>query len=611
MNKRLISLILIISISLLTACGGGNNSDVESQGEVVIGLTDAEGDFLAYAVAVKSLTLTQDNGKVVDTLPLAEDAVVDFTQYTELTEFFTAATIPSGKYVKATMVLDYNEADIQVEVNGEPVVAMVQDSEGNPISELEVAVSLANHGPLVVVPGVPAHLTLDFDLEASNAVDLTNPLEPIVTVEPVLIADLMLEDPKEHRMRGLLHSVNEDENFIKLALRPFFKKHGNYGRFKAHVDEETAYEIDGVAYTGSDGLAVMDEMDRGIWVVVLGMLDMESRHFKANEVYAGSSVPGSDLDVVRGAVISRQGDVVTVNAGTVVKSDGSLLFNVDVVVTLNDEIPVSRQLSNEAFTIDDISVGQRIVFGGLLEGDVNDGLTMEHPERVRMLISQAAGNVVSTDTLNSELVVDLSSMNARGISNYDFSGTGIDAANDADADNYQVNTSTLPLENHAIYEPVRVRGFVAPFATAPADFNAQTIISVVEMRARMMVNWVPASESPFVSLSTDAIVVSLNDITGPLHHVRRKGVHTDLLTLGNDPVLVAADGKASVYSIHQGGPVEVFTDFDAFSIALSERIESGSLVRHVSADGYFADASSTLSAHRISVVLNPAPSQSQ
>jgi hypothetical protein len=40
----------------------------------------------------------------------------------DLTEFVTAATIPSGTYVSATLNLDYTNADIQVDDgNGAPV----------------------------------------------------------------------------------------------------------------------------------------------------------------------------------------------------------------------------------------------------------------------------------------------------------------------------------------------------------------------------------------------------------------------------------------------------------------------------------------------------------
>lgn len=107
-------MVLSLAGMTLSACGGGSGTgDVNDSGEVVVALTDAEGDFASYTVDVLSLTLTKANGAVVETLPLSTQ--VDFARYTDLTEFLTAATVPSGVYVKGTMVLDYRAADIWVE----------------------------------------------------------------------------------------------------------------------------------------------------------------------------------------------------------------------------------------------------------------------------------------------------------------------------------------------------------------------------------------------------------------------------------------------------------------------------------------------------------------
>ena len=81
---------------------------------MVIGLTDQEGDFHSYTVDVLSLTLTKLNGAVVETLPL--NTRIDFAQYTEMTEFLTAATIPSGVYVKAQM--QRTERELTRKING-------------------------------------------------------------------------------------------------------------------------------------------------------------------------------------------------------------------------------------------------------------------------------------------------------------------------------------------------------------------------------------------------------------------------------------------------------------------------------------------------------------
>src|SRR6267143_4800236 len=112
----------------LSAC----RSSTDEMGVVGISLTDAAGDFLSYTVDVTSLTLTKADGTVVQALP--QRARVDFSRFVDLTEFVTAVTIPAGSYVSATLNLDYNNADIQVDDgNGVPVPvapANIHDSQG-------------------------------------------------------------------------------------------------------------------------------------------------------------------------------------------------------------------------------------------------------------------------------------------------------------------------------------------------------------------------------------------------------------------------------------------------------------------------------------------------
>ncbi|WP_455219564.1 DUF4382 domain-containing protein, partial [Kaarinaea lacus] len=162
---------LLMVLLAVAGCSSSNDpgSDDGSSGELLISLTDAPGGFSTYTVDVLSLTLTTASGAVVETLPI--NTRVDFAQYADLTEFLTAATVPSARYVKATMQLDYQNAEIWVldSSNNEPVrVDNFSDIEGNPIDTLEVSVHLENRNSLVIVPGVPAYLTLDFNLDASN-----------------------------------------------------------------------------------------------------------------------------------------------------------------------------------------------------------------------------------------------------------------------------------------------------------------------------------------------------------------------------------------------------------------------------------------------------------
>ncbi len=470
---------------ILSACGGGGSGDsAADSGDVIIGLTDAEGDFASYTVDVLSLTLTRANGTVVETLPLSTR--VDFAQYTDLTEFLTAATVPSGVYVKGTLVLDYGNADIRVEnAAGEAVtVDNLVDAAGNPLAQVEVSVRLEDRNRLVVAPGVPAHLTLDFDLQASNTVTFDSAGVPTVTVSPFLLAEVEAQHNKTHRLRGPLKQVDTDAGKFQVYLRPFrhrvadWQRH--FGVLNVFTDSDTVYEIDGIGYQGEAGLAVMDTLPRYSAVVVVGDVRLNPRRFLARQVYAGSSVPGGNMDVVRGSVVARSGNSLTVKGATLFRMDGSILFNDTVTVLLADSTRVGKQLSAEPADIGDVSVGQRVTVFGFITNPSVEALELDASSGyLRMELSSVRGariGVVGIPEQPLPFVVDVVSINGRDVALYDFTGTGTDPANDADPDYYEVDGSTLDLSAIVEGSPVAVRGHVRPFGQAPMDFEAWTVV---------------------------------------------------------------------------------------------------------------------------------------
>ena len=162
-------MLLLIASAALVGCsgGGGMNSNAPATGTpgaqscnatdcspLFIGITDADGDFLSYSVDVVSLTLKKATGTVVETLPVSTR--VDFAQLVDLTEFVTAATIPNGTYVEGTMRLDYSNADVTVEVNGEPRPATIVGQDGQPLGQVDVQIMLDDRNHVVIGPGRPA-----------------------------------------------------------------------------------------------------------------------------------------------------------------------------------------------------------------------------------------------------------------------------------------------------------------------------------------------------------------------------------------------------------------------------------------------------------------------
>jgi hypothetical protein len=384
--KRIGLLMLSLCLPIiLHGCGGGSNSggSASSEGQVLIGLTDAAGDFAQYAVDVTAIKLHKVDGTVVNAIPTNGITTVDFAQLTNMTEFMTAATVGAGAYDKVVLTLDYTNADIEVYgTDGTSIVSVSPDNitgeDGNKITTIDVTVQLDSN--LLVVGGRSAHMALDFNLASNNIVTLEqvqiNPSDPSATdvahlkVTPIITADLTPDTNKTQRFRGTLQSVDTTENnksFV-ITVHPFchdLSEDDSFGTMTILVDDNTVYNIDGTNYSGTEGLtALSDSTLLGAAVVAHGAFD-SNLNFVATEVLAGISVAGS-LDGVKGTVISRSVDTLTLKGATLHgdRSNWGVSFRDTITVTLASTTKVSRQFSTMNFKINDISVGQLIeVFG--------------------------------------------------------------------------------------------------------------------------------------------------------------------------------------------------------------------------------------------------------
>lgn len=587
--------------ALLAGCGGGGGGSDTSgtgDGQVVIGLTDAEGDFLSYRVDVLSLTLTRADGTVVEALPVK--TTVDFAQYTELTEFLTVATVPRGVYKSAKLRLDYGTASVFVEKNGQPAQATVQDMSGQPLTGiLEVAVQFDDNRALPVRPGIPAFLTLDFNLAASNHVD-TSGATPVVKVEPFLIADIEPGAPKIHRVRGPLKGVDVAASSFEVIIRPFHALAGNFGALTVKTDPATVYEINGTNYSGDAGLTALSQQPTFTAVVALGNLNVATRRFEASEVYAGSSVPFGTSDVLTGSVIARNGDQLTVRGANLQRQNGSITFHDLVTVVVGPNTRVTQQAVANPGTLDkdSLSVGQRIMAFGALD-IATQTLDATDPNRgpVRMLVTSLSGNATVT---NGNLEVNVQHINGRPVSVYNFAGTG---STPADPAAYEIDTGTLSLAG-LDGVPVRVRGHVRPFGSAPKDFQAISVANLRNQTADLLVGWNPATTAPFTSNTADGLTL---DLTGSptAHHVWRGGVATDLTTLVNAPVIKGTTTGGRIFAIGYQGTVQVYIDFDTYRQELAARLGNGQKARLLFGRGNFDESTAALTARGVFTAMQP------
>ncbi len=614
--RSLLVFFVTASVLSLAACGGGGSGDSSgpiapsgctssSCGDVYLGLTDADGDFLTYTVDVLSLSLKKANGASVETVPTAPR--VDFAQLVDLTEFLSAATIPNGEYVEGSIRLDYANADIEVDVAGTATPARIVDDAGNPVGIVDLAIKLDNRNHLIIAPGRPRFIELDFDLAASNTVgDLTQSPVP-VTLRPFVVASVEPVASKEIRVRGPLVSVDTAAGSYVADIRPFHRPNGNFGRVTVHTNDQTTWEIDGVPQTGAAGLAALAAESAGTPTAAFGTFTTADRTFTAARVNVGTSVESAQFDAISGSVTARSGDTLTVRGVTLERRDGSVKFlRGDAIVQLGANTKVTKEGGASLLTIDAISVGQRIrAFGDASVEDSSGDVTIDATAgRVRLRITNLIGLVKSTNPGN--LTLDVQAFDGHRASIFDFTGTGSGTATDAEADNYEVATGNLNLNLFMPGSPARVFGFVTPFGMAPPDFTGRTVVDFQEVPSLLGVGWLPGGTSaPFFSMNTTGLTIdAANPALGARHHIVLAFQPIDIATLATPVTLIPDAAKPGTFAIGKPHEVEVFSEFSDFVAALTTELATANAVGLV-ATGHFDAASGDYSTNRVLITLKP------
>jgi hypothetical protein len=608
--------------STAAACGAA------SCGPLLLTMTDARGDFLSYVVTISSLQLETAGGAVVETLPVATQ--VDFSQLVDLSEIMRAGQIPAAEYVSATLTLDFSKAGITADDgSGNAVPLQALDSNGMPLTgSVAVSIKLDSANHLRIAPGNSGRLALDFNLAASNTVDLT---ADAVTVSPTLVASVVPADTRPMRVRGQLVSASTGKDDFVVNVQPFVMQGKSTGQITVSVTPATTYLINGTGMVGAVGLAALAALPANTLLAAYGALQSDGQTFTAQSVVAGSSFASPGKDHVGGTVVARDASGLTLRRATQWNRDGGFEFEAhDVTVTLGSSTQVAGQGVGAALSTADISVGQHVdAFGtftatpqsmmvdphnisapvgpGMPVGSEHSG-TLDASNGLVTLTETAAWGVVTAMKAGS-VTLNLQSIDGLPASAFNFAGTG-SAGIDATAKAYIVSTGTLDQSALNVGAPARVIGFVTPWGAAPPDFTAHTLINYSAVPAVLLVDWThPGSPTAFTGLTATVTSLQLDLAQIGAQHVVQLGPQTiDLTRLGNAPTLLPAAGTTDVFTIgHQGKgkpTVENFNTFAAFVTALSTELSGTTGVVDVTATGQFDSTTATLTASRIAVLLN-------
>lgn len=165
LRKRDFCVFALLLSLCLSACGGGSGGGSHiGGGEVVcktgdsvvppkgcgrllVGLTDLDGDFVRYQIAITSLRMFRADGTWIELLE--KKNTVDLVQYQGLVELVTVATLPVDSYPGLEITFDYSNADIRVDVNGAAEKVEVRYPDGRPVRKLTLVLDFPPPQPAV------------------------------------------------------------------------------------------------------------------------------------------------------------------------------------------------------------------------------------------------------------------------------------------------------------------------------------------------------------------------------------------------------------------------------------------------------------------------------
>jgi hypothetical protein len=590
-------------------CDPADPSTFDECGSVVVAITDADGDFVNYTVDITSLELETANGRKVETLP--RSTRINFTDYVDLSEIMTVATVPPAIYVAGTIRLNYDDAEIFVAFGDGAKETIVKDLDGNVLGETALRIQLADRDQLRVSRRTTAFLQLDFDLDASHEVDVTpTPAEAIT--QAFILAEVSPVDEKDIRVRGPLVEVSEDVSSYTVAVRPFHDRVGDHGPMEVFTTNETEFDVNGESFIGNDGLRALAAAGQGTPTVAAGTLNVANRQFTAAVVLAGSSVPGHDRAAIKGNVIARDGNILTIRGATVIPHDRRAHFHDDIVVEIGPDTKVYRDGDGrDDQGIRAISIGQRVTIYASRPDAMPTASDASAPQilvdatqgAVRMHVTRLSG-IVNT-VVPGQTDITLHAIDRRRVEVFDFAGTGASPDLDADPDNYEVATGNLALSDFAAGKPIAARGFPEAFGTSPPDFTGRTVIDYVDVRSSLGVGWgVEGTAAPFLRMDGEGLLLdNFNEDIDMRHDIKQGPLLTDLTSLDSETLIVPRETGRMLFVIKTADSLRQYSDFTEFVEDLVNSLDGATRARSMFAKGQYDADANILTATKVGIYL--------
>ena len=615
-------LALPVSVALLTmaACGG-------SAVVTTLTATPSSDSFIAYRVGLASVQLTK-SGKA-GSMVLPTETTVDFTKLFDFSEVLGVPGVVKGTYTGALITLDYSAAQIIYDDGSLDGVALTPvDAKGKALGLVTVGITLDPGDPIVSAAKQVSRLALDFNLAASNVVNLN---ARTVTITPMISASSLPIDTNPVRIRGPI--LGSSSTFFASGVEPFDSAVVGLGQLSIEPSNVTTYEINGFVSTGTVGQAQLASLPANTLAQTFGTLSISTTgtatpaaatspyssptsagtaasvvSFTATQVLVDSSVQGLGIEILSGVVSARSGNTLGIEDATLTQNGGTVTFlpgTTIVNIGPNTLITAFGQGVAAAIGPQEISVGSSIeAFGTASQTSTasqtgTSGVLFDASAgRVRLDLTSAEGLVTAQGS--AALTLNLTSLGGRSISAFDFTGSG------AAPNQYGVATPGLDLTNAIVGAPVVVTGFPSAFGSTSPNYTASTLLDPTTIQAELVVDWNGGTAAPFTTLDSTSITLDVNNSSiGARHQVQIGSQIVDIVGLSSGLTISPTTGSEMVFSIGHSVSftIESFDTYTAFITQLQSEL-SGALATGMTAVGQYTVSASAFSASSITLFLD-------
>jgi hypothetical protein len=611
--SKLLAVPMSLALLAMAACGGS--------AVVTLTATPSSDTYIAYRVGLASVQLQSSGGKA-GLMILPAETTVDFTKLLDLSEVLGAPAVTKGTYTSAVITLDYSAAQIIFDDGSLDGVALTPvAANGKILGLVSVTVTLDPSDPFLSAPKQAGRLALDFNLAASNIVNLS---AKTVTITPMVAASMLSIDTKQVRIRGPI--LGASGTVFATGLKPFDSTVAGLGQLSITPGVATTYQINGFVSSGTAGQAQLAALPANTLALTFGTLTTStaaaganpatspttpagtttsSVSFAASQVLVDSSVQGLGLglDRVSGVVSARSGNTLGIEDATLIKNDGTNTFipgTTIVNVGANTLVTFFGQSVAEVISPQQISVGTSIDALGTVSNTSAGGVLLDASAgRVRLELTTAEGLVTAQGA--GALTLNLTGLGGRLIGAFDFIGSG------AAANSYAVATGALDLTNSIAGAPVVVAGFPNSFGTASPNFTAATLLDPTTIQAELVIDWGGGTAAPFTTSSSTSMTLDVNNSSIGLRHQIQIGSQiVNLVGLSSGPVITPSTaGSSTVFSIGHSASstVESFNTYAAFATQLQSEL-NGALATGMTAVGQYTVSTFAFSATSITLFLN-------